>query len=1059
MDKLQIEIGADIDSLEKGALQSTKLLSELEKTAKKSGEAIDDAFDNYSHVRLEDRAVKSEISQKKDEESTSIKRDSREDIAAQFRDNAAIYDRLSEAYLKAAESATSAAEQIRDAADAARQAGPEGIKLSFALERLAEAQDKQVKSNKAYAESLSKIAETRRADAEAALEGADMTETLAEAHEKANSDVAESVRNLDIEEAKTILTIDRATKGVEAYNASLTSIPKSVQEEIKAQQKANKEREKAAQLQAKNVEKAEKQKASQEAKRIAAENSEAAKREQLANELLGKSTREVTAELRRLNAERKTASKAGDFGRVSELNKQIAVYKQVIRQLKQARQLEKVATMQQIQAAGGLAGTIKKLSEQVANLSKSTKDGTLDISSLTNTVIQLSFAMKAGLGPISLIMLAIEAVNATWNAYAKHQKAAKKATEENAEAISKASEKAYQASIELRERLVADNKKLTEERLEESKHEKDLLLAEDARMFDEQLQQQRQHAALLEAEQKRQILDAGKKKANESVAVLQKIHAIEREETKREIQALEEERQRLKAEAELGYAKKVRKEQEAVFDGMSKGYAKLLTVDIDDKTKESATAALRTLDAAVKQREVANAQLKIIPTAIKKIEAGEDFAANILKPVRDIIGNERASDKKIKKLNEQRERIEKEINQSYENENEIQKELGEKYKDIIDVVSKLYGTENLTNAQKIKQYFQIVEQYKAQKKITETAEEELKNAELKLDIINKDIETNKQLAGLNLENLQKEKRIQQSKIKREEQEKKLLRDEKVTGSYSLQDLRTTRRILESDRQRLRNRLAMYRTQLTAAKANGEEKEALEALRDKIYSTKQSLEGLEQVYKNEVKNALKRLRGDKNFDFTPLIERNSKELERIEDKLRKGTDHLTKIYERRAKAYAKGDDYAVEKLDEEIAKTTKKLRKTARRGDAITAGDNEVSRVLRQIVADTKTVNKDYVRRIDKVNKATEQNAAAIKANTQATVSETQGKKSKSGQLADANKKLQQFTDETISSVKELTYAVKTLTSTLENALAQMAGMRGEINSLRERVNKIALRNA
>lgn len=120
--------------------------------------------------------------------------------------------------------------------------------------------------------------------------------------------------------------------------------------------------------------------------------------------------RELTAEVQRLAEARKQAAKAGDAQALQQLTAQYKEAKGVLTQMHQAANLNKAAMMGQASAGMQLAASMQRLGEQASR-------GSTDIAGMASQVMSLGMALKAGLGPIGWVMMALQGLQAAFDAW------------------------------------------------------------------------------------------------------------------------------------------------------------------------------------------------------------------------------------------------------------------------------------------------------------------------------------------------------------------------------------------------------------------------------------------------------------------------------------------------------------------------------------------------------------------------------------------------------------------------------------------------------------------
>lgn len=128
--------------------------------------------------------------------------------------------------------------------------------------------------------------------------------------------------------------------------------------------------------------------------------------------------RQLRQEIVTLNSARKAAAAAGDTKAYEELTAKVGAARTALRAARQARNVEKAAMMGQ--AAAGM-----QLANQVNSLAQSVQQGSEDIGGMITQVLSLGMAIKAGLGPIGWLMLAIQGLQIAWNRYSAAQEEAR----------------------------------------------------------------------------------------------------------------------------------------------------------------------------------------------------------------------------------------------------------------------------------------------------------------------------------------------------------------------------------------------------------------------------------------------------------------------------------------------------------------------------------------------------------------------------------------------------------------------------------------------------------
>ena len=174
--------------------------------------------------------------------------------------------------------------------------------------------------------------------------------------------------------------------------------------------------------------------AAQQKQQASAQNTEALSKEQQEIEAL-KAQMELEAkgraglikELERLGKARARAAKAGDVQAFKQLEAQMTKTRQAFERMNQGLEISRLGMMGQMQVAMGAMGAIQSLGNEV-------KSGSVSLMGMANAVYALGAAIKAGMGPVGWIMMAIQGLSMAWDWYANKQEEAAKAERERMEA-------------------------------------------------------------------------------------------------------------------------------------------------------------------------------------------------------------------------------------------------------------------------------------------------------------------------------------------------------------------------------------------------------------------------------------------------------------------------------------------------------------------------------------------------------------------------------------------------------------------------------------------------
>lgn len=206
---------------------------------------------------------------------------------------------------------------------------------------------------------------------------------------------------------------------------------------------------------------AEKSVAATEKRSKASEQSAAAlEREQLEQEAIrammeleAKGREGLIREINRLSAARTAAAKAGDVEAFRELDAQVRQARKAFEHMNREMQISKIGMMGQMQLALQVGGTLQSFGESCRN-------GTANVMGLANATLALGAAIKAGMGPLGWVMLAIQGLQMAWDWYSDSQKEAAEAErariQANNEAVVRRIEQVQKLAALSRENMLAD---------------------------------------------------------------------------------------------------------------------------------------------------------------------------------------------------------------------------------------------------------------------------------------------------------------------------------------------------------------------------------------------------------------------------------------------------------------------------------------------------------------------------------------------------------------------------------------------------------------------------
>lgn len=142
---------------------------------------------------------------------------------------------------------------------------------------------------------------------------------------------------------------------------------------------------------------------------------EADAKEQRAMKLATKSRNELIQTLKRLQKELKTAAEAQDVEKYRAVEQEIAETRGAFEKQNQVLELNNIQMGQQAQNGIMVANTL-------AGMAKGLQDGSLSAGDFASGFMAISAAMKAGLGPIGWVMLAIQGLQAAWDYFSAESK-------------------------------------------------------------------------------------------------------------------------------------------------------------------------------------------------------------------------------------------------------------------------------------------------------------------------------------------------------------------------------------------------------------------------------------------------------------------------------------------------------------------------------------------------------------------------------------------------------------------------------------------------------------
>ena len=145
-------------------------------------------------------------------------------------------------------------------------------------------------------------------------------------------------------------------------------------------------------------------------------------REQMELEAKGRAA--LIAELNRLAEARRKAAAAGETEQYQKLDAQIGRTRQAFEKLNQVQETANLGKLNQAQLGIQVADSLN-------NLAASAQNGTLSLGQMVGAIGSVSMAIKAGLGPIGWMMLAVQGLQMAWDAYTASQESSADIIERN----------------------------------------------------------------------------------------------------------------------------------------------------------------------------------------------------------------------------------------------------------------------------------------------------------------------------------------------------------------------------------------------------------------------------------------------------------------------------------------------------------------------------------------------------------------------------------------------------------------------------------------------------
>lgn len=156
-------------------------------------------------------------------------------------------------------------------------------------------------------------------------------------------------------------------------------------------------------------------------------------KEQKAMQLTTKSRNELIKNLKQLQKELKAAAEAQDVEKYRAVEQEIAETRSAFEKQNQVLELNNIQLGQQAQNGMMVASTL-------SGMAKGMQEGTMSAADFVSGILSISAAMKAGLGPIGWMMMAVQGLQAAWDYFAAEDKKKEEARQKRAEDMQRLAE-------------------------------------------------------------------------------------------------------------------------------------------------------------------------------------------------------------------------------------------------------------------------------------------------------------------------------------------------------------------------------------------------------------------------------------------------------------------------------------------------------------------------------------------------------------------------------------------------------------------------------------------
>ncbi len=754
------------------------------------------------------------------------------------------------------------------------------------------------------------------------------------------------------------------------------------------------------------------------------------------------SRRQLEAEMRRLTAARKEAAAAGDAEKFQDLKAQVDRAKMAMEGLTTAENVGTIAALNKAQAGMQVAQTLKGLADGARN-------GTASLGDLANGIVAVTMAMKAGLGPIGWLMMALQGLDMLVQKYMS----------DSAEATQRSIKETEEATRRLQEyyALLAElGKEERRTKLEFSAGAVRNAFDEAARRANEgmaamqaansnaeaasrsqaQALQASRDLALARIEAEVQAGDLTRKQADERKAQIES-------ETAQRLEALEKESRARKLKAAVDAAEWEEQTAHAMRRAMDEHHAKWQPLMAYALPTESELATIKAKLAELdeddpeyqryekmqqRNNDMAQELRRVLMAMGISVEGGADAVLEWVRQLQEQVKEQEAA-------TQEQERKAKAARKSADAAEEVAAQ-DEKTANLATQTRLANEAAAATARQRAELERQWVEVQRGS--LTEQRQWlEQQLASLKEGSENwKHI--NEQLRGVKAQEIA-------------ESLSELGDTYKVTGRYAVQDRRTQEQIFDADRKALLARQAHLRGLLATPDMDAA---TVKQINRALDETDAQLAGLKQAMAQSTANARQWLRQLQ----PPRLESKKKGLQKHLDRL---TEGYRKAAARAAKAAAAGDTRGLERASRSMDNYARSMGRLAKKPAVVERMHDDARRQLRaasKSEAETAKAGKETARAAKRRADATKKAAAAIKeersgtaraaTNTHAEVTRLQA------QLADLTKQLNAL-DASIQSLANLAgQAVAAATSAVNACAAARNNLQKQIDGLRRAIDRL-----